>query len=342
MKTVDLLRRATLPVYRLFSLVTLYTVLLMIVGYALTLAFYISSGSWMVPFVAHNSDDKVLTLLAQVTNGQQTISTLSVANNSAQESLKFNRSQLGGLMKLEKQLDATINSQRTVWGVSGDSLSNTSEEKKQVNQALGQDASKSSDLRKIIEKDLAVGLITKGDAQQQINALDQFLNTTTDSKVNETLLSDSIRQHYMTDVSAVTILAQKAQLEVQIAQIASDIRTAEQQIAMNTLAMDSMRSTIQVAKQSPYYEAASTGKMLLAIVPYNDKNPTEVGAPVYTCFIGMAFCRRAGQITAVYKNEEMFEHPILRFNMRGYIVKIDVDDKSSKSTTLFLRKPLLF
>lgn len=341
MKTVDILRRAALPIYRLFSLVTLYAVLFLIVGFVVTLVFYIGSASWMVPFMAHNSDDKVLTLLAQVTNGQQTISTLNVANSAAQENIAFTRTQLVGLTRLEKELDATIASQRTVWSASGDSLSGQSEEKRQVNQVLGQDASKSKELRAIIEKDLAAGLITKGDAQQQINALDQFLNSTTDSKVSETLLGDSIRQHYMTDINAASVLGQRAQLQVQIAQLVTQMTTSQHEERMNTAAIQAMQETIKTAKESPYYEAVTAGKMLLAIVPY-DKTPAQVGAPVYQCYVGMAFCRQAGTITAIYHNEEMFQHPVLRFNMRGYIVKIDVDEKASKSSTLFLRKPLLF
>ena len=54
-------------------------------------------------------------------------------------------------------------------------------------------------------------------------------------------------------------------------------------------------------------------------------------------------CRRAGTVTAVFPNEELFEHPILRINMRGYVVKIDVDVDSMKSKTLAVgSKPFLF
>jgi len=342
MKTIDLARKAALPAYRILSLITLYAVLLLIVGYAMTLAFYISSGAWAVPFVAHDSDTRVLTLTAQIANGQQTLSTLQVNLMKAKETLRFSLRQLADLTRLRNQLDATISNQKQVWTASGNSLTQNSVQKQLNNQTLSKDAERSRELRQIIEHDLTAGLITKGDAQQQINALDQFVNSTTDSKVSETLLTDSIRQHYMTDVNFATVLAQKAQLEVQIAQLFTDVKTAEKEVSMDEDAVTAMQSTVETAKQNPYYQAATKGTMLMAILPYNDKNPVKVGNPVYDCYIGIVFCGTAGKVVGVYMNEEMFEHPILHMNMRGYIIKLDVDQNAAKSSTLFMRKPLLF
>ena len=340
---VSLLRKGVLPLYRTFSLVTLYGILLAILGYGLSFAFYIACGAWAVPFIVNNSDDKVLALLNDLTVSQSTINGLQLDYDRTQVVLASSTTQRAELVKLDRQLNSTIAEQKTVWAASSTSLSSSQGQKQQDNARLTEDITHSKDLRAIVEKDLAAGLITKGDAQQQIMALDQFLTSTTDSKVSETLLTDTVRQHQMSDISFIAILAQKAQLETQVSQLDAVIKVSAEQLDTDQKSIKQITAAMSTAKDSPMYEVSiSPVKENFAILPYNDKNSVAVGAPVYDCLIGTIICHNVGKVTRVFPNEVMFDHPLLHITMRGYVVKIDVDEKAVKSQTLVVgHKPFL-
>jgi hypothetical protein len=333
-----------LPLYRTFSLVTLYGILLAILAYGFTFVFYIASGAWAAPFVVNSSDDKVLELINQITVSQSTINTLQLDYDKTKAVQTASLAQRRDLAKLDAQLIETIGAQKNVWVDSSASLTSSHATKQQDNARLTADLAHTRELRTIVEKDLAKGLITKGDAQQQIMALDSFMTAATDSKVNETLLMDTVRQHQMTDINFLAVLAQKGQLEMQISQLDTIIRTSDEELKTDQSSMATIQAAVTQAKDSPLYDATtSSDKQEFAILSYNDKDTVKVGVPVYDCKVGMTICFNVGKVTHVYRNEQIFEHPLLHINMRGYVVKIEVEDKSAKSSTLIIgRKPLWF
>lgn len=339
-----LLRKGVLPLYRLFSLVSLYTILLAILGYAAIFVFYAASSAWVVPFIASSSDNAVLSLDSQLTASHQALDVLTLNQEQAISVLATTRSQIAHLSSLDRELTRTIASQRTTWSDSASDLTALHTQKTADNAVLTEDAKRTKILKEIIEKNLAAGMITKGDAQAQIIQLDQFSTGTTDSKVAETLMMDTVRQHEMTDLSYLSVLGQKTQLEAQIAQLSTLLTTTEAQVRANKSTSETINTAISTAKSSPYFEVINSAKTLhLAIVPYSSRNKVKVGDPLYDCFLGMAICREAGHVLAVYTNEEVFEHPVLRINMRGYVVKIDADEKALRSKTLAVgAKPMLF
>jgi len=341
---IALLRKAVLPLYRVFSLISLYAILLSIVSYGAIFVFYAASSSWVVPFIVNSSDTTVLALDGQLTTSQQALNALVLNKEQETQTLALTHTQIAQLSALDRELTSTLKEQRQTWSVSAGSLDDLHSQKTTDNAMLTGDVSRTNTLKAIIEKNLAAGLITKGDAQAQIIQLDQFTASTTDSKVAETLLTDTVRQHQMTDLNFLTVLGQKVQLEAQIGTLNTTVVTTESQLKQDTDTANTITKAIDTAKASPYFEVINSDKKLhLAVVPYNSRSTVKVGDPLYDCLLGIAICRRAGTVVAVYPNEEMFEHPILRINMRGYIIKIDADAKALTSKTLAVgSKPLFF
>ena len=70
-----------------------------------------------------------------------------------------------------------------------------------------------------IDKDLAAGLITKGDAATQRAALNPAQTSYTDSKIGEVLLTDSILEKTTTDTKSLDTLDKQAELTSEIAQL---------------------------------------------------------------------------------------------------------------------------
>ena len=85
-----------------------------------------------------------------------------------------------------------------------------------------------------IDKDLAAGLITKGDAATQRAALNQVQSSYTDSKIGEILLTDNILEKTTTDTKSLDVLDKQAELISEIAQLDIAISVAQKQIYEET------------------------------------------------------------------------------------------------------------
>ena len=283
---VPYLRKAVLPLYRTFALLSCYTILLAILGYGAAFVFYIASSGWVAPFIVSSTDDKVLTLTAQLTSSRQALAALKLNEAQSREILTTALSQVTELTALDQRLDATIRNQRQAWTGSTEELTDLHKQKKVDNSLLTQDATRTAALKEIIERNLAAGLITKGDAQAQIIQLDQFVTGTTDSKVAETLLTDSVRQHAMADLSFVSVLGQKAQLESQIAQLTTTVTTLRAAVKSDVDTINVLNTSVATAQQSPYAQVVnSSDKLHLAVVPYGHKG-VKVGDRLYNCLLG--------------------------------------------------------
>jgi hypothetical protein len=196
-----------------------------------------------------------------------------------------------------------------------------------------------------INKDLAVGLITKGDAATQLSALNQAENAYTDSKIAEVLLTDSVLQKNTTGTDSLDVLEKQAELRSEAAQLDVAINVADKQLQEESRQIDRLREAIRTAKQSPYYLNASGGQTLyFAFVPYDNQASAVGGRPVYDCYLNMLACRKVGTVNRVFEGEETAIHPIFKTNIRGFLMQMNLNHpESAKSKTVFLgRKPLLF
>jgi len=196
-----------------------------------------------------------------------------------------------------------------------------------------------------IDKDLAAGLITKGDAATQRAALNQVQSAYTDSKIGEVLLTDNILEKTTTDTKSLDVLDKQAELISEIAQLDIAVSVAQKQIYEETKQIASLRQALATAKQTPYYLSVSGNNVVnFAFVPYDNQNSAAVGGPVYDCYLNMVLCRKVGTVKQIFAGEEHAIHPIFRTDIRGFLIQMQLDHTdSAKSKTVFLnRKPLFF
>ncbi|HEU0036579.1 MAG TPA: hypothetical protein VFQ53_38465 [Kofleriaceae bacterium] len=92
---------------------------------------------------------------------------------------------------------------------------------------------------------------------------------------------------------------------------------------------------------SPYLKA-NTGPIVMAFVPYENKDTVAVGTRLYRCSWGIVGCSESGKVIAIYKNEETTnKHPHNDRIMRGFMVEIDVSSDAADDAVLFAGgKPL--
>ena len=334
-----------ISLYRVFAIAVLYLVLGGILAYAFVMGFYAVSNSWAAPLILSAVDEKSLDFRQKLVTSQQTIEDLKVDSQKLESGIAEMKKHREALLALEPQLQAAIGRERTHNRAIGPQLAALDMQKQADNVKTQAVLKQLKEIESNINKDLAAGLITKGDAATQLSALNQAENAYTDSKIAEVLLTDSVLQKNTTGTDSLDVLEKQAELRSEAAQLDVAINVADKQLQEESRQIDRLRDAIRTAKQSPYYLNAAGGKtQYFAFVPYDNQTSAVAGRPVYDCYLNMFACRKVGTVNQIFAGEETAVHPIFKTNIRGFLMQMNLDHpESAKSKTVFLgRKPLLF
>jgi len=334
-----------ITVYRIFAIVVLYLVLAGILTYAFVMGFYAVNSSWAAPVILSASDEKSLDFRAQLVTSQQTIEDLKVDSKKLESGIAEMTKHRAALLALEPELRAAIAREDKHNRATGGELAALDQQKQADNLKTQKVLAQLKDVESNINKDLASGLITQGDAATQLAAINQTQGALTDSKIAEVLLTDSVLTKTTNATSTLDVLEKQAELRSEAAQLDIAINVAEKQLQEESRQIDRLRQGIVTAKQSPYYLNASGGQVLyFAFVPYDNQTSAAAGQPVYDCYLNMIACRKVGTVKQIFTGEETAIHPIFKTTIRGFLIQMNLEHPdSAKSKTVFLvRKPLLF
>ena len=337
--------KLVISLYRIFAIIVLYLVLGGILTYAFVMGFYAVSSSWAAPVIVSAVDEKSLDFRQKLVTSQQSIEDLKVDSQKMQSSIAEMTEHRAALLALEPQLQNAIARERTHNSATGPQLAALDSQKRADNVKTQAVLAQLKQIESNINRDLATGLITKGDAAAQLSSLNQAANAYTDSKIAEVLLSDNVLQKTTTGTSSLDVLEKQAELRSEAAQLDVAINVAQKELQEDSRQIDRLRQAITTAKESPYYLNAVGGRALyFAFVPYDNQANAVAGRPVYDCYLNMIACRRVGTVKQIFAGEENAVHPIFKTNIRGFLIQMNLDrTDSAKSKTVFLgRKPLLF
>src|SRR5205823_13633515 len=95
-----------------------------------------------------------------------------------------------------------------------------------------------------IDKDLAAGLITKGDAATQRVALNQAQTSFTDSRISEVILTDSVLEKNTNGTKSLDVVDKQIELRSQIAELDITINLAEKQIHEESQQIDRLKAAL--------------------------------------------------------------------------------------------------
>jgi CII-binding regulator of phage lambda lysogenization HflD len=337
--------KLVLTLYRVFAIAVLYLVLAGVLAYAFVMGFYAVNSSWAAPVILSAADEKSLDFRQKLVTSQQTIEDLKVDSNKLDSGIAEMSKHRAALLALEPQLKAAIDREQTHNRTAGPQLATLDKQKLDDNQKTQRVLSQLKELESNVNKDLAAGLITKGDAASQLSALNQVESNYTDSKIAEVLLTDNVLDKTTTGTGSLNVLVKQAELRSEVAQLDIAINVAEKQLQEEKQQISRLHEAIATAKQSPYYLNAAGGQTLyFAFVPYNNQASATAGQPIYDCYLNMIACRRVGEVKQIFPGEESATHPIYKTALRGFLIRMSLDRaESAKSQTVFLgRKPLLF
>jgi hypothetical protein len=337
--------KLVITLYRIFAIAMLYSVLAGILTYAFVMGFYAISSSWAAPVILSAADEKSLAFRAQLVTSQQTIEDLKVDSQKMESGIAEMSKHRAALLALEPELKDAIARERAHNRATGPQLAALDTQKQADNSKTQSVLAQLKQVESNVNKDLAAGLITKGDAATQLSALNQAETSFTDSKIAEVLLTDSVLQKTTTSTDSLDVLEKQAELRSEAAQLDVAINVAQKELQEDSRQIDRLRQAIATAKQSPYYLNASGGKTLyFAFVPYDNQASAVVGKPIYDCYLNMILCRKVGEVKQIFTGEQEAIHPIFKTTIRGFLIQMNLNhDESAKSRTVFLgRKPILF
>jgi len=249
------------------------------------------------------------------------------------------------LEALVPEIETAVARERSHDQLTGPQLAALNDQKQADNAKTQAVLAQLQQLETSINKDLAAGIITKGDATTQLAAINQSRDAYTDSRIAEVLLTDSILDKTTAGTKSLEVLEKEAELRSDIAQLDVTLAVAQMQLQEDNRQIDRLRAAIATAKQSPYYlNAAGNSRLYFAFVPYDDQASAMVGASVYDCYLNMVVCRKVGTVKQIFPGEQDIVHPIFKTQVRGFMIQLDlVRPASAQSKTVFLgRKPLLF
>ena len=340
-----MLYKSVVTVYRIFAILTLYLVLAGVLAYGFVMGFYALNTSWAAPVILSPADDKSLDFTEKLVTSRQTLEDLNVDTKKLQDGVNEMNKHRAALEALEPELQTAIIREKQHNQATGPELLDLDKQKQADNLKTQAVMAQVKEVEAAINKDLAAGLITKGDAATQRAALNQAQSSYTDSKIGEILLTDNILEKTTTDTKSLDVLDKQAELISEIAQLDIAISVAQKQIYEEAKQITRLKEALATAKQTPYYLSVSGNSAVnFAFVPYDNQSSASIGAPVYDCYLNMVLCRKVGTVKQIFAGEEHAIHPIFRTDIRGFMIQMQLDHpESAKSKTVFLnRKPLLF
>jgi hypothetical protein len=337
--------KSVVTVYRIFAILTLYLVLIGVLSYGFVMGFYALNTSWAGPVILSPADDKSLDFTEKLVTSRQTLEDLNVDKKRLSDGVDEMKKHRAALEALEPELRTAIAREQQHNRATGPQLLDLDKQKQADNLKTQAVMAQVKEVEAGIDKDLAAGLITKGDAATQRAALNQVQSAYTDSQIGAVLLTDNILEKTTTDTKTLDVLDKQAELISEIAQLDIAMSVAQKQIYEETKQIDRLKQALTTAKQTPYYLSVSgNNAVYFAFVPYDNQSSAAVGSAVYDCYLNMILCRKVGTVKQIFAGEEHAIHPIFRTDIRGFLIQMQLDHaESAKSKTVFLnRKPLFF
>lgn len=337
--------------YRMLGFVILSIIVVVLVGYIITTAFFYFSNTWIAPAAIAPTDEKVVALQSQLVEMQTARDRIADELNQAERSIN---AQQQFQLEFGKAIKSDLESRRATLGkirALANAASSTRASIKSQNSAFA------STSRKKMQQEYAAGLIDRNTMAQGNFQLAQITSsnlTLAERQAEfETRAAELESQTRSLDalVAANTGDEQTA-LSYEVLRIKQEYEASRLDLAKAVETRDTLKAALErqdkiVAslKQSAYLRAVNDG-VHIAYVPYGNLTEAQKGEKLYACKVGMVLCYKVGEVVDVLPGEVQFKHPHRDKIMRGQLVELKMDEEDADAAAedvLFVGgKPLVF
>lgn len=331
--------------YRTIGFIFIIGLVGAILWYALSILFFSLSATWSVPIVLSPSQEKVIGHLTRVSAFEQELRKNKIDLDITQEEYSKKKILLQNAELLQPRLDHSIAAQsKRYLEASGQLKSLTKERQKNI--AELNKLSKDNRVKKSsIDRELKAGIITKNEANSQQLILNNINSSLIDAKAQLTDLSlnaEELGSAATTlngssgNIDAMNNIARKVDLNLQVEGLRTDLSKLGATIETLVPVIEEGDRILQVLKDSSYFLATRESTRVV-FIPYDNRANAKVGEKVYSCYLRMVFCYRAGTIVRVYEAEEYGRHPVFQTALKGIFLGVDFKDPDdAKKDLLFI------
>ncbi len=332
--------------YRALGFGVLTIIVMVLVGYIATSAFYFVSDSWVQPMRVAKTDERVLSLQSQLTEAENARDRVVADLNHADRYIAVQQAYQA---EFAAAIRADLTGRKAALSRVRELAQGYAGARDRVRRSNQAYAAASS--RKMAEE-YAAGLIDRG---QMLNGKFQL------AQIASSNLTLAERQsEYENRAAALESEAQALDAILDAkggsSALSYDVLKIKQEYEMSRLEAqkaienrEALKSSlirqdkiVDGLKQSPYLRAVA-GDANVAFVPYGNMDDVHPGAALYGCALEMLFCHRVGTIVEVLQGEVSFKHPHREKAVRGQMIVVDLKDKdAAEDDVLFVgSRPLL-
>jgi hypothetical protein len=332
--------------YRLLGFSILTIIVVVLVGYISTSAFYFVSDSWVQPMVVSASDEKVLTLESQVAEAENARDRIEADLAHADRYIAV---QQAFQAEFARAIRADLSGRRAALGRVRELARDYAGARKKI-RASNQAYASSSQRR--MQEELAAGLIDRSDKLSGDYQIAQIAGSNL-SLAERQVEFESRAQELATEAQALdAILSKKggtAALSYDVLRIKQEYEMSRLETAKAIENREALKASLvrQEAildglRTAPYLRAANN-KASVAFVPYDNLDGVAKGEPLYRCALEFVFCSEAGKVVDILPGEVTFKHPHREKIVRGRLVEIDLGktDAAQEDVLFVGGRPLL-
>lgn len=337
--------------YRLLGFSILTIIVVVLVGYITTTAFFYVSDSWVVPMAITPSDEKVISLQAQVSTQRDQRDRIADELNQAERAIvaqqefqaEFAKA-IRGDLENRKQALARIRSLASTAAGTRAAISN-------------QNRAYAGAARKRMQAEYAAGLIDRDAMLSGKFQLAQISSSNLSLAERQAEFETRAAELEATTRSLDQILMNAEDtgdvgLSYEVLQIKQQYDTSRLELAKAVETRDSLKASLArqdkvlSSLESSAYLRAIHDQATVAFVPYGNLAGVKAGEPLYACKLTMIICYHVGEVLAVIPGEVQFRHPHRDKNLRGQLIEVRFDDdepEAGMEEHLFVGgKPFIF
>ncbi len=329
--------------YRMLGFAILTTIVVALVGYLATTAFYMVSTSWVVPTIVSSTDEKVVALKSELATQQNERERIARELTDAERAMVAEQSfQAKFAAAIAADRDGRLSALHRTRALAG-AAAQTRAEIRATSAAFAQDASAR------MKEQYGAGMIDRHDMLDGKHQLAQISSTNLSlaerQAAFETEASELARQASSLDA---LLSESDAPLSYDALKIKRDLDASRVSLAKSIAVRDTLRRSLTrqdellASLRTSAYLRAVTDGATVALVPYANLDRATPGATLYACKLAMVWCRKVGTVVQVLPGEIQLRHPHKDALVRGQMIELRLTDAdAARDNVLFVGgKPL--
>jgi hypothetical protein len=327
--------------YRLLGFAILTVIVIVLIGYIAQTAFFYMSDSWVVPSAVSATDEKVVTLQAQLAEQQNARDRIADELNQSERAIAAQQTFQGEFAKaIKNDLDGRKAALGRVRALANAAASTRASIK-------SQNSAYASASRRKMAEEYAAGLIDRNAMLSGKFQLAQISSSNLslaerqaefETKAAE-LESETKGLDALIEIEGEEAKDEDIALSYEVLRIKQEYESSKLDLAKSVEARDTMKAALErqdkiVAslKTSAYLRAITDGASV-AFVPYGNLSSLKKGSGLYACKVGMVFCYHVGVVLEVLPGEVQFKHPHRDKMLRGQIIELKLDKEDGEAAS---------